>query len=301
MQITDEKILQLFQQKEFQNAYEAEKRSDHLSEDARLELDKKICELLCKKENQQPGNLNELDGYNCELCMNRGYTLVPERNGNIYIQRMVLCSCRKTRNTIARLNKSGLQDVVRNCTFDKYIAKQQWQKDILSTARKYLEYLKSNDNAWFFIGGQSGCGKTHICTAITAELIERGNDARYMLWREESSNLKAIATDSARKIAVNELCDIDVLYIDDLFKTGRDVNTGKMVPTSADINLAFEIINGRYIKNKITVISSECSLEEIANIDEATSGRIIERCGDYRINIAKDKNKNYRLTPAGRE
>ena len=298
MQITDEKILQLFQQKEFKNAYEVEKRSDHLREDARLKRDKENCENICKKMNQLSGSLNKLDGYNCELCMNRGYTLVPERNGNTYSQRMVLCTCRKIRDTIARFNQSGLQDVVRNCTFDKYIAKQQWQKDILSTARKYL---KSNDNAWFFIGGQSGCGKTHICTAITAELIERGNDARYMLWREESSNLKAIATGSARKIAVNELCDIDVLYIDDLFKTGRDVNTGKMVPTSADINLAFEIINGRYIKNKITVISSECSLEEIANIDEATGGRIIERCKDYRINIAKDKNKNYRLNPAGRE
>lgn len=122
-----------------------------------------------------------------------------------------------------------------------------------------------------------------------------------MLWREESSNLKAISNDPDREVAIKELCDTDVLYIDDLFKTGGDRSTDKATPTPADINLAFEIINSRYIKNSITIISSERSLEEITSISEAIGGRINERCGDYRINIAKDKNKNYRLNPAGRE
>ena len=40
--------------------------------------------------------------------------------------------------------------------------------------------------------------------------------------------------------------------------------------TQGDINIAFEIINYRYINDLITIISSELLLDEIINIDEAT-------------------------------
>ncbi len=291
MQITDEAILRLMGREEFRAAFEAESNGKRSAEDM-LQREKENCELLCGKINGQPGVLNQSDGYNCPLCMNRGYTLVPERCGSTYNTRMVICRCRTVRDAIARLDKSGLSDAVHKYTLEGYIAAEPWQKNILDKARSYLS---DGGDAWFFIGGQSGCGKTHICTAVTVNLLKRGNNARYMLWREESSRLKSMANSAERDAAADVFRGADVLYIDDLFKTGRDRQTGEAAPREADINLAFEIINSRYMKNKITVISSEYSLEKITEFDEATGGRIKERCGDYHVSIAPDKNKNYRF------
>jgi DNA replication protein DnaC len=82
-----------------------------------------------------------------------------------------------------------------------------------------------------------------------------------------------------------------VLYIDDFFKT----ESGKL-PTTAEINIAFEILNFRYNNpDLVTIISSEKGMSELLEIDEATGSRIFERSKDYSISIAKDKNKNYRL------
>ena len=45
------------------------------------------------------------------------------------------------------------------------------------------------------------------------------------------------------------------------------------------------------------LISSERTLSDILNIDEATGGRIYERCnfGEYILNIKSDRSYNYRL------
>ena len=81
----------------------------------------------------------------------------------------------------------------------------------------------------------------------------------------------------------------DVLYIDDLFK-GREVS-------DADIKIAFDILNSRYIDNKkITIISSELTLQELYEIDEACASRITERARGYIFNIGKERSKNFRGT-----
>ena len=88
--------------------------------------------------------------------------------------------------------------------------------------------------------------------------------------------------------------DVDVLYIDDLFKTGKAYGEEVQKPTAGDINLAFEIINSRVAQNKKTIISSESTIFELFDIDEAVAGRIKQMCGAYCISISKDAGKNYR-------
>lgn len=143
----------------------------------------------------------------------------------------------------------------------------------------------------FFVGGQSGCGKTHICTALATCLINRGKSTRYMLWTSEAAKLKACVNDVDYETLIWPLKSVDVLYIDDLFKpTGANSQ-----PTSADIRLAYEIINYRYnIGDKVTIISSERTVSEICDIDEATGGRIMEQAGEYCLNVSHDKAKNWR-------
>ena len=235
--------------------------------------------------NVMAGNLNEVDGYNCDVCRNRGYYFVLNDN---LMETQVFCKCMKVRETLRRANKSGLGDILSDFTFDKYEDKEDWQKTIKNAAQAFC---KDDEAKWFYIGGQVGCGKTFICTAISAHYIKAGYDLKYMLWMEEAKKLKALVNDVSYQQEIAVFKDVPVLYIDDFLKT----KSGEQ-PTPADINLAFEIINHRLIdRNKITIISSERLLDELLQYDEATMSRIYEKTGCYKFNIAKDIKKNYRL------
>ena len=101
--------------------------------------------------------------------------------------------------------------------------------------------------------------------------------------------------ESNRQIeALKKLQTVPVLYIDDLFKTGRDAS-GSCYPTAADVNLAFDIINYRYTKRLTTIISTERSPAELVDIDEAIGGRIVEMAQGHTYCIEKKNGRNYRL------
>lgn len=256
----------------------------------------RIAKQRCEMMNKTKGNLNEIDGYDCPLCNNRGGYYEAQLHRGYWYETFVYCKCRKVRDALSRLKKSGLKDVVHKYTFDSFTAKDSWQQKLKDAALKYCENGKEK---WFFIGGQTGAGKTHICTAAAIKLLKKGYNTKYMLWRDEAVKLKAAVNDTeiySRLIA--EIKDAEVLYIDDLFKTGKDKDGKAQQPTPADINLAYEIINYRYI-NKLpyTIISSECTLAQLVEIDEATGGRIAEMAvqNGYGFSINPDVNKNHRL------
>lgn len=235
--------------------------------------------------NQSVGTLNETDGYNCELCRNKGFIARLDENG-YEVHRA--CKCQKTRATLNRARRSGLGNIITEFTFDKYEVTDDWQERVKNTAKAFC----ADDEAkWFYIGGQVGAGKTHICTAIAAHYIKAGLEVKYMLWSEEAKKLKSLVNDISYQSEIEIYKNIDVLYIDDFLK----VKNGE-TPTPADINLAFEIINHRLLDNdKITIISSEKMLDELMEYDEATMSRIYQKTGIYKLNIGKDRNKNYRL------
>lgn len=263
-------------------------------EHAKLTEEEK-CIQRCEAMNNSRGYKNENDGYDCQKCDNRGGFYKPVYMNGCWYEVMQQCECETIRKTIRRLSKSGLKDIVKRYTFKSYEAIEQWQQTIKATAAKYCE---NSEGKWFFIGGQSGAGKTHICTAIAFYLIKKGFSARYMLWREDIVPLKAAVTNSMEyKAMIADFKETQVLYIDDLFKTGKGADGKLQQPTVADINIAFEILNYRYNKKLRTIISSECTLADILAIDEAVGGRIAELAVQqgYGISIKPNKDRNYRL------
>ena len=235
--------------------------------------------------NDTVGDLNESDGYNCDLCKNKGF--IAKLDENDY-EVHTLCKCQKIRATLRRAQRSGLGNIITEYTFDKYIAKEDWQKFIKEKAQGFCQ---DDEAHWFYIGGQVGSGKTHLCTAIAAFYIKTGKEVKYMLWSEESKKLKALANDIGYQDEIAVYKNVDVLYIDDFIK----VRNGE-TPTNGDMNLAFEIINHRLLsRNKITIISSEKTLDEMLDYDEATMSRIKKKAEPYCLNIDKDRSKNYRL------
>lgn len=241
--------------------------------------------------NASPGNLHELDGYNCDKCHNKGLIMRAYEHNGIWSTICSDCECKKIRTTIRRMQKSGLKNIISDYTFAKFTASEPWQQKLKDAAIAYAD----NPSGWFFIGGQSGAGKTHLCTAICRQFLLNCKAVKYMLWRDDVVRLKGCVNDGDEYAALmDEYKRCEVLYIDDLFKTGKGADGQRQQPTGADINIAFEILNYRYNNPALlTVISSECTVDDIINIDEATGGRIFEKAEAY--SLKPDKAKNYRL------
>lgn len=222
-----------------------------------------------------------LDGYDCPVCKNRGFTVRVDDQGN---QTCVECSCMARRRSIKRIERSGLSDSLNQCTFEKFQANEPWREEM---KRMALSFLNDCHGKWFAAMGSIGAGKTHICTAICGELLKAGKEVRYMRWKDDGGRLKAEINDSEEFTRlITPFKTAQVLYIDDLFKTqkGKEVTTG-------DVNLAFEILNYRYgIRSLVTVISSEKTIEDILEIDEAVGSRIYERCKEYYIRLIERGN-----------
>lgn len=243
-----------------------------------------LAQLTANSYNRQRGDLS---GYNCEICKNKGLVACVEGSREF----MRVCACMEIRNSMQRIQKSGLSTLLEKCTFESYVALNEWQRQAKSIAMRFVDNHPHSE--WMFVGGQVGAGKTHLCTAAVGKFLKAGKSSRYMLWRDDSVRLKAIVNNDAEyAAAINPLKTADVLYIDDFFKTEKNKS-----PTTADINLAHELLNYRYInRNLVTIISSELFIDDLIDIDQAVGSRIYELSKEnYCFHISYDKEKNYRL------
>lgn len=239
----------------------------------------------CDTWNNSHGNLT---GYDCPKCMNRGNFLRKREGGGVYVED---CSCKAIRSCIAEMERSGLKEGIREMTFEAFKAETSWQKTLKDGAMKYA----ANPEGWLLFCGQSGSGKPHLCTAVSRSRLYAGAAVRYMPWRDKVAELKGLSLDAPRRgEIISAYKNAELLFLDDLFKTGRG-NDGTSRPTAADIGLAFEIINHRYINHLSTVVSKELTPQELVGIDEALGSRIIEAAGGNVFVIGRDIGRNYRL------
>ena len=237
-------------------------------------------DLVEAKVQAQNSAKGELNYYDCHKCLNRGF--VAHRRGDTVVT--CECDCMPIRRSLRNIAKSGLTGLLDRYTFERYTTPENWQQSAKAMAQ---EYALNPDGKWFCAFGAVGAGKSHLCTAICVELLARGIEVRYMLWRDESVMLKATVNEAhTYSEAINRLKNVDVLYIDDLFK-------GK-APTPADINLAYEILNHRYAGNKATIISSELTMANFLDIDQGVGSRIYERSRGYVAEFSGQKNQRLR-------
>lgn len=219
--------------------------------------------------------------YKCDKCKDTLYIQFKDDEGRLFSRK---CECYNNVINEQRLARTPLANKKDEYTFEKYKADKEWRKNILQSAKAYVKEL----NGWFFIGGQVGCGKTHICTAVVRNVAYLNNMGfEYILFNQKMTELKQAKFDDKEKYqdTINRLIEVDILFIDDLFK---------IQPTNTDLDILFDIINGRYLNNKICVISSEKFITDIYNIDNAIGSRIIEKSGCV-LEISYDESKNYRL------
>lgn len=213
---------------------------------------------------------------NCPNCNDTGYVSIDSRTARE-------CECLQQKRLEKLFQSSQITPAFREKTFTNF------DPDRPEPIRKAFEKAKSYGlNGWLSLLGQPGSGKTHLSMAVCNELINKGVPVLYFQHVEGMKEFVSMLSEK-RDISPKKerMKQVDVLYWDDLFKPPKE-------PTSFEIDLAFEVLNYRYLNLRPTIISSERTPNELLAIDEALGSRILERSKGH-LAVIQGIECNYRL------
>lgn len=214
--------------------------------------------------------------YTCPKCKDTGYIGSKK------------CSCMKKKLIEKYYAASNLSHMLKYENFSNFNLKcysdepypgeeLSPRKNIKTILEDVYSLINSEDkyfNLYFY--GNSGLGKTFMCSCIAKYMLDKGSSVIYMTAYALTSLLEKnrFRPDEAQDTAesADMLFSCDLLIIDDL---GTESITSI---TAAEI---FNIINSRLINRKSTVISSNMSTAEIGTIySDRVRSRIL---GNYKI------------------
>jgi DNA replication protein DnaC len=256
--------------------YNAEDKNTSL-EELRKRLDelKKEKSDILVKNGYSPKYLNNL--YICEKCKDTGY--VGNQKCHCFNQRLI--------EKYYELSNMGKLVKKQNfSTFDIHLFSDEIphgedmspksnMKMILSDALEKIDLVgKESVNLLFY--GNSGLGKTFLCSCIAKAVMDNGQSVAYtsaIQLFEFLSEYKLRRTVVNDEIEMLKTCDL--LIIDDLGT--ENVNAF----TTSEL---FGIINSRMIEEKSTIISTNLKLVELKKVySERFASRIIGNYNVYRF------------------
>ena len=234
----------------------------------------------------------EPEVYECEICKDQEWIF------NIETNTAKACKCQEVKRYKRIIESSGIAGAFLEKNFDNYKANNKDTAIMLSTAKDYadrFQELRDTKNNSLALLGQVGSGKTHLTIAIANKLMSNNIGVKYMQYREDMPRIKQVITsevDYNREISKYK--NATVLLIDDLYKNAIGRGQYGEYLNEADKRVMFEIVNHRYFKGMPVLISSECSVNTILELDEGIGSRLIEMARGHIVEI-KGKENNYRL------
>lgn len=267
-------------------------------------------ELQARVKNQSSATKSaDTEIYSCLKCGDKGFTLenVPALNndgqqrvwpnGNpMFMEVLKDCVCAKKRQANHLMKFSEITDEFKKMTFSNFIleSKPEAVRQAHQCAKDYFvefDHIKDHRHNSISLLGQPGAGKTHLLTAVANNLIMKKQvSVLYFPFVEGFNDLKTDFDLLEEKLA--RMKRVGVLYIDDLFK-------GRTFPTDFQIEQMFAVLNYRYLNHKPIMVSSEKTVDELCDIDEALGTRIYQMSKNYTVVIKGDRKVlNHRLSGA---
>ncbi len=220
--------------------------------------------------------------YDCPKCEDRGYTFEIKDGYEVAVP----CECLEKKQSIEKMARSGLTEAFKQRTFKTFIVNNEWQLEAKAKAMDYSKNFKET-KASLMLSGQPGSGKTHIGVATMLRLIENNTGCVYREYISMLTDLKQTSMDEEEYIrSLEKYINPPVLFLDDFLK-------GE--PTIADRKHVYKIINTRYLKSMPMIISTEKSVQDILEFDEAVGSQIVEMCQNNIITFPRGIENNYRL------
>ena len=219
----------------------------------------------------------------CSQCFDTGYDerFATDNLVSEYANRTVsyVCPCGALSQTFANEHRPFVPDRA----LDSFKTIKPHHHTMLKVAKRFMS---QETDKWLYVGGAVGSGKTHLCEAVVKELFEKTRlPTKTIKWRDFAKKVKQ---DPTSDILIMELKNVPILYIDDFLKAGGDK------VTEADINIAYDIIDGRLNTGRWTLLSSEYFLENVAQHDKSLASRIKQKANEFVIEITEGEGKDMR-------
>ena len=202
----------------------------------------------------------------CEKCSDTGYV------GS------TLCKCVLKR--AKELSFAGLsaEMPINESRFDNFSLNyyngenKDAMEKIFSFAKRYAERVNVKSESLLFFG-DTGLGKTHISLAIASAALEKGMGVVYSPVQNLIQKLeKEHFSYNSDTPVLDDVMECDLLILDDL---------GTEFSTAYSQSLIYNLINTRLLTSKPTIISTNLTMEELANkYHNRVASRII---GSYSI------------------
>jgi DNA replication protein DnaC len=164
----------------------------------------------------------------------------------------------------------ALQKSMTFANFERRVNLPPEQQENLEKALEVaLEFAKSPDG-WLVFMGETGCGKTHLASAIVNYRYQAGKPALFVVVPEFLDHLRS-AFSPESKISYDKLFEsvktASLLVLDDF---------GEQSTTPWAKEKLYQVLNYRYNARLATVITTRRSIQETSEIDSSISSRLVD-------------------------
>lgn len=200
--------------------------------------------------------------YRCGKCSDSGFVGLN------------MCSCLRRELTLAALDESGLGKLVRKQSFDNFSLDYYEGRDRaimtmnVARLRAFAEGFSQKTAENLLLIGGTGLGKTHLASAVTRVVIEKGYDVVYRPAGEFFAVFNRQRFGDGREGDGSERAFFrcDLLILDDL---------GTEVTTQYTVSWLYDVINYRLNEEKPTMISTNLTEDALrSRYDDRITSRI---------------------------
>ena len=207
-------------------------------------------------------------GLPCRKERKRGY----QETATISLGRLYIEQRECARTALERMTAQSLKAGLPECYAAKSWTDYEWSnEDALYLGQWYTEVYPER---WLYISGGCGVGKTTLASLIGRELIRRGKQVIFRENQELLNELKASFDKTAETTSelIRKYTTCEVMIIDDV---------GMGLQSEWGVGILEQVINGRYVRNLRTILTSNYGVEELrarlSRSDEYGGLRIVSR------------------------
>lgn len=216
----------------------------------------------------------------CRMCDGMGY-VVTEHGATP-------CECQRDLEFAARCRIARIPKKFLGKSLKSFETGKRERKIIQDEARHFIKAFTSRSRSetckGLLLTGKEGTGKTHIAIAVLKEVMTEGYSGLYWNVPELFLELRRVMSGEANHTEgdlFDEARRADLLVLDDL---------GAEKSSEYVTDRLYVLVNGRYQEDKVTVITSNQSIDELrGQLGARIASRLCEMCtvvrfpdGDFR-------------------
>ena len=213
----------------------------------------------------------------CPVCQGFGFYTLKVPVDHPDFGTAVVCECRQRthrRRTLERIHALSYLEAVRDKTFSSFVQEppgySETARASLREAHRVCRAFADRPQGWIVLSGITGCGKTHLASAIANELADSETPVLMLTVPSLLDRLRATFAPDAPQ-TFGEMYDlvenVDVLVLDDL---------GAQSSTPWATEKLFQLLNERHVRQLPTVVTTNLSLWEF-------EPRLQSRLGDVHL------------------